>query len=309
VRTVLVIGATGAQGGSVARHLLADGRWAVRALTRRPDGEAARTLRALGAEVLRGDLDDPMSLARALVDCDGVFGVTSFWEHFDREVEQGRRLLAAVAQARVPHVVLSTLPHVGEITGGTHRVPHFDGKALLEREARAMELDATFVHVAFYFENFLAFVPPRRREDGVWSIALPQGSTPLGAVSVEDVGGVVAEILARRVEGRGALRDRAVPVVGDDLPVAAYAAILARELDREVVYEHVPREAYAALGPPGARELADMFDFYRRFWPDRRPQLAECRAFFPRVRTFDAWARERRAQIVAALDAPVAAVA
>lgn len=305
MRTILVLGATGAQGGSVARHLLADGRWTVRALTRHPEGERARALAAAGAEIVRGDLDDPASIRRALVDCDGVFGVTSFWEHFDREVEHGRTLLAAIAEAGVRDVVLHTLADYAGLSGGTHRVPHYDGKARLEREARAMGLGAVFLHVAYYYENCLGFFPPRLQPDGTWLFGYPQGDTPLAAVSVEDVGGVVTALF----EDLGPWRDRVVGVVGDDLPPAAYAAMMARELDRPIVYRHVPREVYAALGFPGAEELAAMFDFQRLHIPNRRADLALSRTLHPAIRSFDQWIRENRERVRQALDATVPAAA
>src|ERR1041385_1879498 len=106
MKTVLVIGATGAQGGSVASHLLDRRTFAVRALTRNPDSPAAQTLRARGAEVVRGELDDRGSLRAALKGVDAVFGVTNYWEHFEKEAEHGRNLINAVAGAEVEHFVL-----------------------------------------------------------------------------------------------------------------------------------------------------------------------------------------------------------
>jgi uncharacterized protein YbjT (DUF2867 family) len=86
---ILVTGATGLQGGAVARHLLKLGKPEVRCLTRRPDSEAAKTFKQLGAEVVKADLDDPASLKSVLRGCTGVFGVTDFWEAFLREYDQG----------------------------------------------------------------------------------------------------------------------------------------------------------------------------------------------------------------------------
>ena len=58
-QTVLVVGATGNQGGVTIDHLLAAGReFAVRGLTRTPDSEAARALEARGVDIRRGDLND-----------------------------------------------------------------------------------------------------------------------------------------------------------------------------------------------------------------------------------------------------------
>ena len=166
---ILVVGATGAQGGSVARALLSRDRFDVRALTRKPDSPAAQALRDLGAEIVQGDLDDIESLSAALEGCYGVFGVTNFWEHFDKEKEQGRHLVEAVAAANVKHFVFSTLPPIANATNGALRSPHFDLKAEHEDYARSLGIPATFVHVPFYFENFLYFFPPRPADDGAYA--------------------------------------------------------------------------------------------------------------------------------------------
>jgi uncharacterized protein YbjT (DUF2867 family) len=131
-RTILVTGATGAQGGSVVRHLLERGSYAVRALTRNPDSEGARALAKQGVEVVAGDLDHADSLRAALDGCYGAFGVTNFWEHFDGEAQQGRNLVDAVADAGIRHFVFSTLPNVKQLTDGEIEVPHFDIKGEME---------------------------------------------------------------------------------------------------------------------------------------------------------------------------------
>jgi uncharacterized protein YbjT (DUF2867 family) len=78
-KTFLVTGATGKQGGATARQLLKAGA-KVRALTRKPDGKSAQALQAAGAEVVKGNLNDPASLDAAMKGIDGVFSVTNFWE-------------------------------------------------------------------------------------------------------------------------------------------------------------------------------------------------------------------------------------
>ena len=94
-----------------------------------------------------------------------------------------------------------------------------------------------------------------------------------------------------------------IDVVGDDRPVAAYAAVMARALAAPVEYRHVPRERYAALDIPNAREVADMFDYYRRFVPTRADALRETRALFPAVRSFERWMHDRGAALARALAA------
>lgn len=295
--TVLVTGATGAQGGSVARHLLRRGRFAVRALTRSPRSDEARALRELGAEVVRGNLYDLGSVREAMAGCYGVFGVTSFWEHFDREYEQGINLVDAVADAGVGHFVFSTLPPVDRLTDGELSVPHFDLKARMEEYARELELPATFVHVACYFDNFLAWLAPRRQEDGSYRFGFPQGETRLAGVASEDVGGVVAVVFERREEFLG----RTVYLVGDDLPPSDYAEIMARVSGRAVTYGHVPREVFAAYGFPGAEDLANMFEFYRTRVPDRQADLLSTRELYPEVQGFESWLTKHRDRFELAL--------
>lgn len=291
-RRILVTGATGAQGGSVAAHLLARGEVAVRCLTRHPESARASELRAEGAELVRGDLADPASLRRALAGCWGVFGVTNFWEHFEREYEHGKNLLDAVAESSVQFLVLSTLPSVERITRGELHVPHFDLKARLEDDARSFDLPAAFIHVAFYYENFLSFFPPRRQRDGSYLISFPQGETPLAAVAVEDVGGVVSALFDRPEE----FRRRTVGLVGDERRPASYAEILSRVLGCTVKYESMSREQFAGLGFHGASELADMFEFYRRHVRGRQAEMEESRSLYPAIQNFEQWASRHRWQ-------------
>jgi uncharacterized protein YbjT (DUF2867 family) len=110
--TIIVIGATGVQGGSVACHLLQSEKFSVRGLTRHLEGKAAKALQQAGAEIIAGDLSNKESILKALQGCDGVYGVTNFWEHFTNEYEHGVNLVNAVVESGVKQFVFSTLPHV-----------------------------------------------------------------------------------------------------------------------------------------------------------------------------------------------------
>ena len=284
-KTILVFGATGAQGGSVARSLLSRGRFDVRAITRNPDSPAAQALRDLGAEVVKGDLDDPSSLAAALDGCYGAFGVTNFWEHFEKEGPQGINLVKAVAAAKIQHFIFSTLPPIEKETNGALRSPHFDLKAEHEEYARSLGIPSTFVHVPFYYENFLYFFPPRAAGDGTYQFGFPQGDTPLAAISVEDVGPIVAPMF----EDREAWLGKVVKLAGEEIPAAEYAAAMTRRLGVDIRYAYVPRETFAALGFPGAEDLADMFEYYRLHIPSRARDIEACRAIAPELQNFDTW--------------------
>jgi uncharacterized protein YbjT (DUF2867 family) len=132
----LIRGATGMQGGGVARHLLNRGTYKVRCITRRPDSEPAKRLQRQGAEIVQADLNDAASIWRAVHGCKVVFGVTNFWEAYFREYAQGVNLIDAAAKAGVLHLVLSTLPSSRKISRGAIDLPHFETKARMEEHAQ-----------------------------------------------------------------------------------------------------------------------------------------------------------------------------
>src|SRR5438132_7170102 len=125
---IAVIGATGQQGGGVVRALQAHGQFKVRALTRSPDKN-----RELAEEVVEADLDKPETLKVAFEGAHGVFLVTNFQEAGTDELKQATAAIRAAKDAGVKHFVWSTLPDVEAIRGGKFNVPHFTGKAKIDR--------------------------------------------------------------------------------------------------------------------------------------------------------------------------------
>ena len=275
MKRILVVGALGSQGGSVVDHLLKRGNFIVRAMTRKPHCDEALELVARGAEVVRGDLGDRASIRASLRGVDAVFGVTNYWEHFEKEAEHGRNLVNAVAGAEVEHLVLSTLPSVQTFTNGELKCPHFDQKFEMELYASTLGIPSTFVHVACYYDNFPKLLP----------IGFNQGEVSLAGVASEDIGGVVATIFERPDDFIG----RTVGIVGDDMPPAAYASAVSRATGKKVRYHYIPREVFAALPIKGAAVLADMFEFNRRFYPTRRRDLEQSRTLYPAMQTFEQW--------------------
>lgn len=286
---VLVIGATGRQGGSVARHLLAGGRHRVRALTSRPLTDEAMTLAAFGAEVVKGNLDDHASLARAMRGVDAMFGVTDWWEHFDHEETQGRALVDLAAQERVRHLVLSTQPDPFAARGDAAAQGPFATKARVERYARERGVPATFVHVAFYWENLLSLVVPRPLGDGRFELSLPMRDARLGGVGEDDIGGVVTAVLARGAAAFG----QVVPVVGDARRTDEIAAILSRVTGKEILGQGDPFRAPWA-GVPGAESLAraldETFATYRAMQGGLDAAIAETRRWYQGTQDLERWA-------------------
>jgi len=284
-KLILVTGATGAQGGGVARHLLDSGRFTVRCLTRNPDSEKAIALQEAGAQIVQGDLADLESLKSAMNGCYGVFGVTNFWEHFDKEYDQGKNLVDAVAASKIKHFVFSTLPSAKKISDGKIEVPHFDIKAQLEEYTRGLGLHVTFVHPAFYFENFLSYFPPKKQEDGTFAFGFPQGDTPLAGVAIEDLGGVVTAIF----DNPDDFNEKTVGVVGEDLSGEKYAEIMTQVLGKTIAYNYIPQDVFAKFDFPGAKELADMFEFNRLYILDRKEDLEGSRKLYPQMQSFESW--------------------
>jgi uncharacterized protein YbjT (DUF2867 family) len=284
-KIILVTGATGSQGGSVARFLLAEGKFKVRCLTRNPASYKAVELQNAGAEIVKGDFDDITSLSLAMSGVYGVFGVTNFWEHFAREYEHGKNLILAVVASKVDYFIFSSLPAAEKISRGAFKIPHFDIKAALQDYAKSLKPDTAFVHVSGYYENMLSHTLPQKAADGNFYLQLPQGDTRYASVSVEDLGGVVRTMF----DHPDVYKARTVGVVGADMHCADYAAILTKVLDKPVDYKHISREDYAALGFPGAEESANMYAYNSIHIPQRQIDLIETHGLNPHMHTFESW--------------------
>src|SRR5215472_11575876 len=186
-RIVLVSGATGRQGGAVIRHLLGKG-WRLRALSRNPGGEAARSLAGQGVEVAAGDLEDPASLERAARGAYGVFSVQDFWTAgAKREVVQGKNLADAAKRAGVEHFVYSSV-------GGAERssgIDHWESKWEIENHIRKLGLPATMIRPAAFMENYYI----DQVEIGILKGRLMdpiRADKPYQTIATDDIGAFVA---------------------------------------------------------------------------------------------------------------------
>src|SRR6266540_6142315 len=168
-KLIAVFGATGQQGGAVVRALEAGGQFRVRALTRNPGKHGE-----LADEVVEADLDRPETLNAACEGVHGVFLVTNFWEPGTDELEQATAAVRAAKDAGVKHLIWSTLPDVEAISGGKFHVPHFTGKAKVDRVVKeAGFAHHTFVIAPFYYQNLVGIFAPQKQADGSLGWALP----------------------------------------------------------------------------------------------------------------------------------------
>lgn len=297
-RIIAVVGATGAQGGGLARAILTDpdSEFTVRALTRDETKDDAQALASQGAEVVPADLDDPASVRRAFTGAYGAFCLTNFWEHFsaEREVTQARTLAEAAHTAGVSHVIWSSFEdtrrwvplhdHRMPTLQDRYKVPHYDGKG--EANAYFAGLPATVLLTSFYWENFIFFgAGPQPGPDCELVLTMPMGDALLPGIASEDIGRCVYGIFQRR------LVDRTIGIAGEHLTGEQMAAALGRALDQPVRYAAVDPDTFRGFDFPGADEMGNMYQFVRDFNEDycRARDTEFARTLNPRLQTFDAW--------------------
>jgi uncharacterized protein YbjT (DUF2867 family) len=309
-KIITVFGATGAQGGGLARSILEDrdGPFAVRAVTRDAGSGAARALAAAGAQVVTADLADPGAVARALEGAYGAYCVTFFWAHFspERELAEARVMAQAARAAGLEHVIWSTLedtrrwmslddPRMPTLMG-KYKVPHFDAKGEADQFFREAGVPTTFLLTSFYWDNLIHFGSgPKPGADGTLDFVLPMGGAKLPGIAAEDIGRCAHGVLRRGRE----LVGQTVGIAGEHLTGAEMAAALTRALGREVRHLDVPPEVYRGFGFPGADDLGNMFQFKRDFNAEfcAARSVERSRALNPRLQNFAQWLAANAARI------------
>lgn len=300
-KIIAVVGATGAQGGGVARAILADphGGFAVRAITRDPGSAAAKALAAQGAEVVAGDVDDVASLTRAFTGAWGAYCVTFFWAHFsvEREQAEARNMADAAKAAGLKHVVWSTLEDVRTYVPlgddrmptlhGKYKVPHFDGKGEMDAYFAASGVPTTYLLASFYWDNFLTNAAPAKAPDGTFLLTLPIGTEPMAGIAAEDIGRSAYGIFTQGPS----LAGQRLGVAGEHLTGAQMAAAMSKATGKTVRHNDVEPAVFRSFGFPGADDLGNMFQFYRDFAADcnRTRDVARSRSLNPSLQSFDQW--------------------
>src|SRR6201987_2581655 len=193
-KLIAVIGATGQQGGGVLRALQASGQFKVRALTRNPDKH-----RELAEEVVEADLNRPETLKAAFEEAHGVFLVTSSGLDGTDEFTQGTTAVRAAKAAGVKHFIWSTLPDVEVISDGRFDVPHFTGKAKVDRVVTDAGFpNHTFVIAPFFYQNLAGALAPQKQPDGSrrWALPLDPSVRCIHMGDIRELGTVVAGAFA-----------------------------------------------------------------------------------------------------------------
>ncbi|MGH9681795.1 MAG: NmrA/HSCARG family protein [Candidatus Acidiferrales bacterium] len=309
-KVIAVLGATGAQGGGLARAILNDpnGGFAARVLTRDVNGAKAKEFAKLGAEVVAADVDNPESLKKAFEGAYGAYCVTFYWAHFspEKEMAEAKAMAEAAKAAALRHVVWSTLEDTRKwvplddnrmpTLQGNYKVPHFDAKGASDHFFTDAGVPTTFLLTSFYWDNFVNVgMGPKKGPDGTLAITLPMADKKLPGIAAEDIGKCAYGIFKKGGEFIG----KTVAISGENLTGAQMAAIFSEVLGKEVRYNSVPPEVYRGFGFPGADDLGNMFqfksDFEDYFCGARSPAFA--RSLNPSLQDFKTWLTRNKAAV------------
>ena len=273
---ILVTGATGNQGGAVARHLLQRGNFTVRAFVRDKNKPAAEALKQTGAELAEGDLNDLASLDRALQGTSGVFSVQAFKDGLEAEIREGKALADAAKAAGIKHFVYSSAGGAERKTG----IPHFDSKFQVEEYVRASGLPYTILRPVFFFYNYNSLRP--MVENGTLSQPLSP-ETKLQQLSEEDYGEMVAEVFERPAD----FLSREMEVASVAMTMTEIAAAFSRVLGKNVQYQQILFEAFEQQAE---KDVTTMYRWFERV--GYGADLAELRRDFREPTDFESYLRD-----------------
>lgn len=301
-KIIAVVGATGSQGGGLARAILDDpeGGFKVRAITRDASSDKAIQLKKSGAKVVEADVEDPASLAKAFEGAYGAYCVTFFWEHFspEKEKEHAKNLAEAAKEAKLKHVIWSTLEDTRKWVPlkdnkmptlmKDYKVPHFDAKGESNKFFVDSGIPYTLLLTSFYWDNFIYFgMEPQKGEDGQLAITFPMGDKKLPGIAAEDIGKCAYGIF----KAGDSYKNKTLGIAGEHLTGEQMAATFTRVFGKKIKYNSVPPEVFRKFDIPGADDLGNMFqfkaDFEEYFCGARNLELS--RKLNPELLTFEEW--------------------
>jgi uncharacterized protein YbjT (DUF2867 family) len=275
-KVIAVMGATGAQGGGLARAILNDknSEFAVRAVTRNASTDKAKELAELGAEVVEADIDDIQSLKKVFAGCYGAFCVTFYWAHLspEKELAEAKGMAEAAKAAGIKHVIWSTLEDTRRwiplddnrmpTLQGKYKVPHYDAKGEANKFFEQAGIPTTYLNTSFYWDNFIYFGSgPQKGEDGNYALVFPMGNKKLPAIASEDIGKCAYGVFKRGSEFIG----KSLYISGENLTIKQMANAMTKALGVNISYKEVSPEVFRSFGFPGADDLGNMFQFKRDF--------------------------------------------
>lgn len=289
-RKILVCGATGRQGGSVAKFLLKSTEFHPRCLTRNPDGQVAKVLAREGAEIVKGDFNDKESLIKSMQGVYGVFANTNYWEHCDSnlEIQQGKNICDAAKEVGVQHFILSSKENMAKMTGNSYSAPMYE-KAVVADYCKELDLPWTIIRLAFYMENFFNLAAPIVDDHGNYNFIMPMNAKPLDMFSVSDTGAIIYEILNNPKEWI----HKDIGIAADSLEISKVCQIFTKYTGKDALYRARDYVEYQRVGIANADKLANMYRFQVDF-AGKLKDIELTKKIYPRVKTFDEWMNENK---------------
>lgn len=277
---VVVLGATGKQGGAVAELLLERGHDVI-AYVRSPQSPRAHALQRKGARLAGGDLADARALAQASAGAEAIFGlsVPCAQGGEQEEIRQGR-LLIDTAAAHGLHLVYSSVRGADRLVDST--VAHASSKQQIEAYLRGKDLPATVLGPTYFMENALN-VEFNQLRHGVFAMPLSPG-TRLDQVTVIDI----AAMAVHALENPGRMAGKRIDLASDSLTGDQAAAILSEVLGREIPYRQLPLDQVRAWAGEQVATMFARFEANTDF-----VDVAALRTEYPDVawHSFTDWAR------------------
>ena len=275
-RKILVTGATGQQGGSLARLLLQK-KHKVYALTRNAQSSSAQDLGNRGANILKGDLDDSDSLEHAVKDVESVFLMgTPFEDGTEGEIRRGKLMTDIAKKNGIEHLVYSSVANADKNTG----IPHFESKYKVEQHIKNLGIPHTIIGPTFFMENLLG----PGLEQG--QLALPLSpSTTLQQSALENI----AEFSALVIERRKPFLGKRIDIASDEVTGEQATNILSNMLGYKIRYVPVPLEQVYQ----GNEDMARMYEWYEKVGTGI--DISALHQEYPEVKwlTFRDWAKLR----------------
>jgi uncharacterized protein YbjT (DUF2867 family) len=245
---VLVVGATGRQGGAVAKKLL-ENNWKIRVLARK--SEKAFELKEKGAEIFIGNLDEPSIIEKAFQGVSGVFSVQNFWEAgYEKEIAQGKLLADLAKKYQVRHFIYSSVQSANRKTG----IPHFESKWEIEEYIRQLKLPYTILRPVFLMQNFLYPNFKKAIESGVLPMEV-KSNRQLQMVNVDHVGDFAQLSFAKQLIGEE------LDLASEELTPVQMADVFSKALGKHVKYMNVPLEESERTK---GKEWAKMFEWFNK---------------------------------------------
>jgi len=273
-KTILVSGATGRQGGAVARQLLADG-WNVRAMTRNPKQPPAMMLQGQGAEIVQGDLNDFDSFVKACEGVYAVFSVQNFWEAGpQREIQQGKNLADAANTLGVRHFVYSSVGGADRKSG----LSHFESKWQIELYIASLDLRSTILRPVFFMDNILTDSMRSQIQQGTLQMGL-EPNRPLQVIATRDIGVFAGMAFMYPDDWVG----YELEIAGDELTGPQMAEAISRIIGKDVQYQYVPTDEIRK----SSQENAEMFDWFNK--AGYMADIGELRDMNPDLLSFPMW--------------------